>query len=124
VRASGRGVEGREGRVTKPLEEAINTIEGIDELTSTTTEGLSTVVVFFSLSRDGDACAQDVREKASTLLPQLPEGSDSPVVAKFDIESTPILSIVVSGNRDLREGTEIAKKQIKEDIETQRGGGS
>jgi HAE1 family hydrophobic/amphiphilic exporter-1 len=46
------------------------------------------------------------------------------VVVKFDIESTPILSIVVSGNRDLREVTEIAKKQIKEDIETQRGVGS
>jgi HAE1 family hydrophobic/amphiphilic exporter-1 len=121
---SGASVEEMESSVTKPLEEAINTIEGIDELTSTTSEGLSTIIVFFSLSRDGDAGAQDVRDKVSTVLSQLPEGTDAPVVAKFDIESTPILSIVVSGNRDLREVTEIAKRQIKEDIETQRGVGS
>jgi HAE1 family hydrophobic/amphiphilic exporter-1 len=121
---SGASVEEMESSVTKPLEEAINTIEGIDELTSTTSEGLSTIIVFFNLSRDGDAGAQDVRDKVSTVLSQLPEGTDPPVVAKFDIESTPILSIVVSGNRDLREVTEIAKTQIKEDIETQRGVGS
>ena len=121
---SGASVEEMESSVTKPLEEAINTIEGIDELTSTTSEGLSTIIVFFSLSRDGDAGAQDVRDKVSTVMSQMPEGTDQPVVAKFDIESTPILSIVVSGNRDLREVTEIAKRQIKEDIETQRGVGS
>lgn len=121
---SGASVEEMESSVTKPLEEAINTIEGIDEMTSTTSEGLSTIIVFFSLSRDGDAGAQDVRDKVSTVMSHLPEGTDVPVVAKFDIESTPILSIVVSGNRDLREVTEIAKRQIKEDIETQRGVGS
>ncbi|MEO8604118.1 MAG: efflux RND transporter permease subunit, partial [bacterium] len=121
---SGASVEEMESSVTKPLEEAINTIEGIDELTSTTSEGLTTIIVFFDLARDGDAGAQDVRDKVSSILSQLPEGTDAPIVAKFDVDSTPILSIVVSGNRDLREITEIAKKQIKEDIETQRGVGS
>jgi len=121
---SGASVEEMESSVTKPLEEAINTIEGIDQMTSTTSEGISTLVVFFDLARDGDAGAQDVRDKVSSVLTQLPEGTDAPLVAKFDIEGTPILSIVVSGNRDLREVTEIAKKQIKEDIETQRGVGS
>src|SRR4029450_5385896 len=81
-------------------------------------------MVSFTPERTGQAAAQDVRDKVSTVLSQLPPGTDSPIVAKFDIESTPILSIVVSGNRDLREITEIAKKQIKEDIETQRGVGS
>ena len=121
---SGASVEEMESGVTKPLEEALNTIEGIDELRSTTSEGLSNILVFFVLERNGEAAAQDVRDKVSTVLSQLPPGTDSPVVAKFDIEGTPILSIVVSGNRDLREVTEIAKKQIKEDIETQRGVGS
>jgi HAE1 family hydrophobic/amphiphilic exporter-1 len=121
---SGASVEEMESSVTKPLEEALNTIEGIDELRSTTSEGLSTVLVFFDLARNGEAAAQDVRDKVSTVLSQLPPGTDSPVVAKFDIEGAPILSIVVSGDRDLREITEIAKKQIKEDIETQRGVGS
>ncbi len=121
---SGASVEEMESGVTKPIEEALNTIEGIDELRSTTSEGLSTILVFFDLERNGEAAAQDVRDKVSTVLSQLPPGTDSPVVAKFDIESTPILSIVVSADRDLREVTEIAKKQIKEDIETQRGVGS
>jgi HAE1 family hydrophobic/amphiphilic exporter-1 len=121
---SGASVEEMESSVTKPIEEALNTIEGIDELSSTTSEGLSNVLVFFNLARNGEAAAQDVRDKVSTVLSQLPPGTDSPVVAKFDLGSTPILSIVVSGNRDLREVTEIAKKQIKEDIETQRGVGS
>src|SRR5262252_4996054 len=112
---SGASVEEMESSVTKPLEEVLNTIEGIDELRSTTSEGLSTVLVFFDLARNGEAAAQDVRDKVSTVLSQLPPGTDSPVVAKFDIEGTPILSIVVSGNRDLREVTEIA---------TQRGVGS
>jgi hydrophobic/amphiphilic exporter-1 (mainly G- bacteria), HAE1 family len=121
---SGASVEEMESSVTKPVEEALNTIEGIDEMRSVTSEGLSNVMVFFNLERNGEAAAQDVRDKVSTVLSQLPPGTDSPIVAKFDIESTPILSIVVSGNRDLREITEIAKKQIKEDIETQRGVGS
>jgi HAE1 family hydrophobic/amphiphilic exporter-1 len=121
---SGASVEEMESSVTKPLEEALNTIEGIDEMHSVTSEGVSNILVFFDLERDGEAAAQDVRDKVSTVLSQLPPGTDSPVVAKFDIEGTPILSIVVSGNRDLREITEIAKKQIKEDIETQRGVGS
>src|SRR6185369_9315169 len=121
---SGASVEEMESSVTKPLEEALNTIEGIDEMHSMTSEGVSTILVFFNLERNGEAAAQDVRDKVSTVVSQLPAGTDSPVVAKFDLEGTPILSIVVSGNRDLREITEIAKKQIKEDIETQRGVGS
>jgi HAE1 family hydrophobic/amphiphilic exporter-1 len=121
---SGASVEEMESSVTKPVEEALNTIEGIDEMHSMTSEGVSTILVFFNLERNGEAAAQDVRDKVSTVVSQLPAGTDSPVVAKFDLEGTPILSIVVSGNRDLREITEIAKKQIKEDIETQRGVGS
>ncbi|MGD9763350.1 MAG: efflux RND transporter permease subunit [Candidatus Binatia bacterium] len=121
---SGASVEEMESSVTKPLEEALNTIEGIDELSSMTSEGLSVITVAFLLSRDGDVAAQDVRDKVATVLAELPEGTDAPVIAKFDLESAPILSIVVSGQRDLREVTEIAKKQIKEDIETQRGVGA
>ena len=88
-------------------------------------KGVSTVIVFFMLERNGDGGgAGGARQGRRPSLSQLPEGTDSPVVEKFDIERTPIMSIAVSGNRDLREVTEIAKKQIKEDIETQRGVGS
>jgi HAE1 family hydrophobic/amphiphilic exporter-1 len=120
----GASVEEMESGVTKPLEEAINTIEGIEELRSTTKEGLSNVAVIFHLERNREAAAQDVRDKVAAIASQLPEGTDPPVVAKFDVESSPILSIAVAGNRNLREVTEIARKQVKEDLETLRGVGS
>jgi HAE1 family hydrophobic/amphiphilic exporter-1 len=120
----GASVEEMESGVTKPIEEAINTIEGIDELRSTTKEGLSRVVVIFLLERNREAAAQDVRDKVAAIISQLPEGSDAPVVEKFDVESSPILSIAVAGNRSLREVTEIARKDVKEDLETLRGVGS
>lgn len=120
----GASVEEMESGVTKPIEEAINTIEGIDELRSVTKEGLSQVMVFFVLERNREAAAQDVRDKVASLVSQLPEGTDTPIVDKFDVESLPIVGIAVSGNRSLREVTEIARKQVKEDLETLRGVGS
>jgi HAE1 family hydrophobic/amphiphilic exporter-1 len=120
----GAGVEEMESSVTKPIEEAINTIEGIDQLISETHEGVSRVVVIFVLERDRDAAAQDVRDKVASVVSRLPEGTDPPLVEKFDPATTPVLTIAVSGKRDLREITEIARKSIKEDVETLRGVGS
>src|SRR5262245_44940382 len=120
----GASVEEMESGVTKPLEEAINTIEGIDELRSVTKEGLSQVVVIFHLERNREAAAQDVRDKVGAVISQLPEGTDLPLVAKWDVESSPIVSIAVAGRRNLREVTEIARKQVKEDLETLSGVGS
>jgi HAE1 family hydrophobic/amphiphilic exporter-1 len=120
----GAGVEEMESGVTKPIEEAINTIEGIDELESVTKEGFSQVVVIFVLERNREAAAQDVRDKVAAITSQLPDGPDTPVVDKFDPESSAVLSIAVAGNRSLREVTEIARKRVKEDLETLRGVGS
>jgi len=120
----GASVEEMETSVTKPLEEAINTIEGIDELRSVTKEGLSIISVIFLLERDAEAAAQDVRDKVAAVVSQLPVGTDSPIIDKFDVESSPIISVTIAGNRSLREVTEIARKQVKEDLETVRGVGS
>lgn len=120
----GASVEEVESGVTKPLEEAINTIEGVDELRSETKEGLSQIIVFFALERNGEHAAQDVRDRVSSAIPQLPEGTDPPLVNKFNVDAAPIMDIVVAGDRDLREVTEIARRQIKENIETIRGVGS
>jgi len=120
----GASVEEVETRVTKPLEEAINQIQGIDELSSQTKEGLSRIVVQFRLERDGGEAAQDVRDKVSVVMAQLPESVDPPVVVKFDFDASPIMRIAVSGERDAREITEIARKRIKEEIETISGVGS
>jgi HAE1 family hydrophobic/amphiphilic exporter-1 len=120
----GAGVEEMESSVTKVIEEAVNTVSGIDELRSTTKEGLSQVVVSFVLEKNGDVAAREVDAKVRTILGQLPFGTDPPIIDKIAVDAAPVLTIAVSGRRDLREVTEIAKKKIKEDLETLNGVGS
>lgn len=119
----GASVEEMESSVTKPVEEAVNTVNGIDELRSTTKEGLSTVVIGFKLEKNGEVAAQDVRDKVSTIIPMLPVGTDPPKVDKFNLDAAPVVTVVVSGRRSVREVTEIAKKRIKEDLESVAGVG-
>ena len=104
----GAGPEEIESSVTKPLEESVNTISGIDELNSTSYEGLSLVLIKFKLEKNGDVAAQEVRDKVNAVLRQLPQGTDQPVISKFDIGALPVVNIVVSGNRDLIELTQFA----------------
>ena len=113
----GASVDETEASVTKPIEEAVNTVSGIDEMRSTTREGFSQIVVGFKLEKNGDVAAQEIRDKMGLVQSQLPPGTDPPKVEKFNLDAAPILTIVVSGKRSLREMTEIAKKQFKEDIE-------
>lgn len=120
----GASPEEIETRITKPVEEAVNTISGIDELRSTTVEGVSHVFVTFLLEKDIDVAAQEVREKVATIVPQFPKDTDSPVIQKMDPDAAPVMAIVVSGTRSAREVTELAKKRIKEPLETVNGVGS
>jgi len=120
----GASVEEVEATVTKPIEDIINTVSGVDELRSVTTEGVSVVTVQFLLSKSGDVGMQEVRDKVNTILADLPDGTDPPIVDKFDTGSIPVMTIAVSGRRDFREVTEIARKQIKERLETVNGVGA
>ena len=113
----GAGVDEMESSVTKPVEEAVNTVSGIDELRSTTKEGVSQIIVGFKLEKNGDLAAQELRDKMTLIQGQLPPGTDYPKVEKFNLDATPVVTIAISGKRSLREITEIAKKLIKEDIE-------
>ncbi|TMA73873.1 MAG: efflux RND transporter permease subunit, partial [Deltaproteobacteria bacterium] len=119
----GASVEEMESGVTKPIEEIVNTIEAIDELRSTTKEGISTIIVQFLLEKNSAVAAQEVRDKVATVVSRLPSNTEPPIIEKFDVDASPIMSVVVAGNRNLREVTEIAKKQIKEVIETVSGVG-
>ncbi len=120
----GASVEEMESSVTKPLEEIINTISGIDELRSTTKEGISQITVMFHIEKDRDVAAQEVRDKISTIQARLPQGTDPPIIDKFDLDAAPVMTIAVSGRRSLQEITEIARKQIKEDLEGLPGVGA
>lgn len=113
----GASVEEIESSVTKVVEEAVNTVSGIDELRSTSLEGMSQVVIGFKLEKDGDIAAQEVRDKVSMIQNLLPIGTDMPLVEKFNLDASPVVTLAISGRRTLREITEIAKKQIKEDLE-------
>ncbi len=113
-----------ESQITKPIEEVVNTISGIDELRSTTKEGISQVFVTFVLEKPVEVAANEVRDKVATILSQFPPGTDPPIIEKLDPDATPILAIVVSGRRSPREITELADKRIKRQIETVNGVGS
>lgn len=114
----GTSPEEMETTVTKPLEEVLNTIEGVDELSSTTSEGSCRITAQFLYSRTKDAAAQDVRDKVNQLLPRLPKDIEPPVIGKFDSDASPIMQICISGPRSLKELSFIAQRQIKERLET------
>ena len=120
----GASPEEMETSITKPIEEVVNTISGLDEMRSVSGEGFSQVIAQFVLERDIDQAAQDVRDKVATIVSGFPEGTDPPVIEKFDPDSAPIMVIAVSGPRDLREMTEIADKKVKQALETVKDVGS
>src|SRR5881296_3459462 len=84
----GASPEEVESEISQPIEEAVNTIEGITELRSISGQGSSIVIVTFNLGRDIDAAAQDVRDRISAVLSALPTDIDPPIVAKLDNDST------------------------------------
>lgn len=120
----GTSVEEMETGVTKLVEEVVNTISGIDELRSTTTEGRSVVTVQFLLSKDRDIAQQEVQSKVNTIVSLLPPGTDNPVIDKFDVDASPVMTLAVSGSRDIKELTEIARKDIGESLSSLSGVGA
>src|SRR5687768_1956531 len=95
--------EGIESEITQILEDAVATVDGIDELRSISREGGSMLLITFNLTRSIDAAAQDVRDAVGSVLNRLPEDTNPPVVRKQDIDASPIMSLAVSGARDSRE---------------------
>src|SRR5918999_6492242 len=113
-----------ETEITDKVEGAVNTISGIDELRSTSVEGVSQVFITFILEKNADIAAQEVRDKVNLILSDLPETAEQPIVQKLDTDAAPVLRIAVSAPRSLREVTDIADKKIKEHIESINGVGN
>ena len=112
-----------ETEITDKIEEAVNTISGIDELRSTSIEGISQVFVQFVLEKDVNVAAQEVENRVQTVIPNLPDTAEQPTVQKLDSDAAPVLRIVVSAPQALREVTEVAKHAIKERVESVNGVG-
>jgi hydrophobic/amphiphilic exporter-1 (mainly G- bacteria), HAE1 family len=111
-----------EREVTRPIEEAISTIAGIDVITSTSQEGVSVVVAEFELSADENIAAEDVRARLDQIRAVLPSGSDPPMVEKFDPSARPIVSLaVMSPLVPVRELTTYADEVLKPRLEAAPG---
>src|SRR6188768_2960936 len=123
VRNPGASPQEIETEVTEKIEEAVNTISGIDELRSTSIEGVSQVFVQFILEKDVNVAAQEVENRVQTVIPNLPETAEQPTVQKLDTDAAPVLRVVVSAPTNLRDVTEVAKTKIKERIESVNGVG-
>lgn len=108
-----------ESQITEPLEDAINGIAGIRTISSSSREGRSNISIEFELGVDLEAAANDVRDKVSGAIRNLPPDVDPPVVSKADADSQAIIYLtVMSGKRNLLELSRIAGIYFKERLQT------
>ena len=119
----GASTEEVETEVSQRIEEAVNTVEGIQELRSVSSPGNSFVIVTFDLDRDIETAAQDIRDRVSSVVRRLPEDTLPPVIAKFNNDTSPVLTVALSGNRPIKELTELADKVVKVQLERSTGVG-
>src|SRR5262245_37368014 len=119
----GAATEEVETLVSQRIEEAVNTVEGIDQLRSVSSSGASIVIATFKLEREIEAAAQDVRERVATVLRDLPPEAEPPIISTLDNDQTPVFSFALSAKRDARELTELADKIVKPVLERSSGVG-
>ncbi len=112
-----------ETEVTDRIEAAVNTVAGIDELRSTSTEGNSNVTITFDLSKDPDVAAQEVRSKVDPVLRTLPDTADPPIVQKQDPDSSPIMMYSVSAPMPVVELTTYLEQTVQKRLESVNGVG-
>ncbi|MGE5200163.1 MAG: efflux RND transporter permease subunit, partial [Rhodospirillaceae bacterium] len=123
TRQPGAAPEQIETEVSDKIEEAVNTISGLDELRSTSAEGVSIVTASFLLEKDVDVAAQEVRDKVNRILPQLPRTILQPVIEKMDMDAAPVLGLAVAAPKPVKEVTEYADKVLRRRLETVSGVG-
>ncbi|MCY2928457.1 MAG: efflux RND transporter permease subunit [Planctomycetota bacterium] len=124
TRLPGADPETVEKQISDPLEEAINTLAAIKTLRSTSAEGYSLITVEFQLEKNIDVAFQEVQARVNTVRSQLPTDTKDPVIEKFDVDSAPIMTLVISGDLSDRDMYDLADKQIKERLQRVRDVGS
>ena len=113
-----------EREVTRRLEEAFNPVQGVDDITSISLEGVSQIIVEFELGRDVDLASQDIRAKIEAVRRLLPDDIEEPIVQKFDPSQQPIMSLALaSEGQPLVTLTSLADETIRRRIESVRGVG-
>lgn len=113
-----------EADVTDVIERQVNTVPGLESITSTSFEGMSLVVLLFQMEKNGDVAAQEVRAKVDLALPELPREAERPVVAKFRTDDIPVFGFaLISPDAGIRELTEYAKHTLRPQLQGIRGVG-
>jgi HAE1 family hydrophobic/amphiphilic exporter-1 len=115
--------ESIEAEVTDRIEAAVNTVAGIDELRSTSTEGQSRVSITFELSKNPDVAAQEVRAKVDPVIRNLPETADPPIVRKQDPDAMPIMFLSISAPMPAVELTSYLEQNVQKRLESVSGVG-
>lgn len=113
-----------ETKVTKNVEDAVQKISGVQNITSTVSEGMSQTIIEFDLSKDGEVAAQEVRDKVSTIRGNLPTDINDPIISKIDMSAASIVSIAVYGSDDNKEISDLVEDVIKPKLYTVSGVGS
>ena len=116
VTLSGGSPEEVETDVTNRVEDAINTLSGIDHISSISAEGVSIVVVQFFLEKDIEVATREVQDKINAI-PDLPAGIDPPIVSKVDPSAQPVMTLAVSADRSVRDISEYADKVLRPRLE-------
>ena len=111
------GPEEMEQLVTRPIEEVLAAVQGVEEITSTSSEGRSMVRVSFIWGSDLDVAANDIRDRIDRVLGRLPEDMDRPMIRKFDLSAFPILTLGISSNLNPLDLRLLVEDQVKYRIE-------
>jgi hydrophobe/amphiphile efflux-1 (HAE1) family protein len=124
TRLPGAAPEDVETEITEKVEEACNTISGIEEITSITNEGVSQVVIRFVLEKSTDVASQEVRDRLQLIIPDLPKGIELPTVQKLDPDASPVIYMALKWpGKPIQEVTELADKRVRRHFESVNGVG-
>jgi len=103
--------------ISRPIEEAMSAVPGVDEVTSVSAEGVSQVRISFNWGTDLDAAANDIRDRLDRVIPLLPDDAERPRLRKFDLASFPVLILGASGSMDPVRMRQLIDEQVKHRIE-------
>ncbi|MFC4817819.1 MULTISPECIES: efflux RND transporter permease subunit [unclassified Flavobacterium] len=117
---SGANADIIESQITEPLEKAVNSIDGIRNISSSSSQGRSNIAIEFNLDKNLEEAANDVRDKVSQAVRSLPQDIDAPpVVSKADADSEPIITMTVqSDNKNVLELTDYADNVLSQRLQT------
>ena len=122
----GAGPESVADQVAKPIEDRLNTLNGIKHITSTSSEGIAQIVAEFDTNKNIDIAEQEVRERVNAIVPTLPQDVRDQTFFKFDINDLPILEVAISaeGNQTPLELRKLVDDEIAPQLERVNGVGS